>query len=263
MEIDNIYNMDCLEGMKQIPDGTIDCVITSPPYDDLRQYGGVADGWTFDKFKAIADQLVRVLRDGGICVWVIKDGTNKGFETLSSFKQAIYFDEIGLRLYDTMIWEKQSAPNPTSNRYYDVFEYMFIFSKDKPTTLNFICDHKNISVGKAEQKDSDTSNPESRRKREGVRICPEYSRRTNIWQIAVGQNTTGHPAVYPYKLALDHIRTWTNEQDVVLDPFMGSGTTAIACHRSKRHWIGFELNKEYFDKAVRRIKAEQAQLTLF
>ena len=252
--------MDCLEGMKQIPDGTIDCVITSPPYDDLRQYGGVADGWTFDKFKAIADQLMRVLRDGGICVWVIKDGTNEGFETLSSFKQAIYFDEIGLRLYDTMIWEKQSAPNPTSNRYYDVFEYMFIFSKGKPKTMNFICDHLNISAGKISQKDSDTSNPERRRQREGVRICPEYSRRTNIWQIAVGQNETDHPAIFPEILVRDHINSWSNEGDVVLDPFMGSGTTAKVARALGRHYIGFEISAEYCD--IIRQRLEQTK-TLF
>ena len=263
IELDRIYNMDCLEGMKAIPDGTIDLVVTSPPYDNLREYGGIAEGWSFDKFKAIADQLARITKEGGVVVWVIKDGVEEGFETLSSFKQALYFDKIGLHMYDTMIWEKQSSPNPTSGRYYDVFEYMFIFSKGKPKALNFICDHKNISAGKASQKDSDTSNPESRRQREGKRICPEYSRRTNIWQIAVGQNTTGHPAVYPLSLARAHVYSWSNEGDVVLDPFMGSGTTAIACIKERRHFIGFELNKEYFDKAQRRIDNERRQLTLF
>ena len=263
MEIDRIYNCDCLEGMKQIPDGCVDAIITSPPYDNLRKYGDVGEEWTFDKFKAIANQLLRVLKDGGVCVWVVKDGTDGGFETLSSFKQAIYFDEIGLHLYDTMIWEKQSSPNPTTGRYYDVFEYMFVFSKGKPSTMNFICDHKNLSAGKVSAKDSDSSNPERRRSREGVRVCPEYSRRPNIWQIAVGQNKTGHPAVFPYKLAQDHLRTWTNEGDTVLEPFLGSGTTAIACIKEKRHFIGFELNKEYYDKACKRIQAEQSQLKLF
>ena len=86
MEIDKIYNMDCLEGMKQIPEGTIDLTVTSPPYDNLREYGGIAEEWSFDKFKAIADELARITKEGGVVVWVIKDGVEEGFETLSSFK---------------------------------------------------------------------------------------------------------------------------------------------------------------------------------
>ena len=255
IELDNIYNMDCLDGMKQIASDSVDLTVTSPPYDNLRTY----NGYCFD-FENIAKELYRVTKQGGVVVWVVKDGVTDGFESLTSFRQAIGFDNVGLKLYDTMIWEKQSAPNPTTGRYYDVFEYMFIFSKGKPKTMNFICDHLNISAGKISPKDSDTSNPERRRQREGVRICPEYSRRTNIWQIAVGQNETDHPAIFPEILVRDHINSWSNEGDIVLDPFMGSGTTAKVARALNRHYIGFEISAEYCD--IIRKRLEQTK-TLF
>ena len=263
MEIDKIYNIDCLEGMKQIPDGSIDAVVTSPPYDNLRSYGGVGEGWNFETFKAIAAELTRILKDGGVIVWIVADGTINGSETGTSFKQALYFMECGLSLYDTMIWEKPAAPSPTEGRYYDVFEYMFVFCKGKkPNALNFINDRKNIIVGAVYEKET-RSCAEDRKATGKRQAVPEYSRRFNVWVVPNTVNTTGHPAVFPMKLARGHVHSWTNESDLVLDPFIGSGTTAVACIKEKRHFIGFELNKEYYDKACQRIDAEQRQLTLF
>lgn len=258
MEIDKIYNEDCIETMKRMPDNFIDLTVTSPPYDNLRTY----NGYCFD-FENVAKQLYRVTKEGGVVVWVVGDATVDGSETLTSFKQALYFKEVGFNVHDTMIWEKQSSPNPTTGRYYDVFEYMFVFSKGKPSTMNFICDHKNLSAGKASAKDSDSSNPERRRSREGVRICPEYSRRPNIWQIAVGQNKTGHPAVFPEALAADHIRSWSNEGDLVYDCFMGSGTTAKMALTLNRHYIGSEISEEYCKIIDKRLLPLRTQYKLF
>lgn len=262
IEIDKIYNEDCLEGMKRIDDASVDCVVTSPPYDNLRKYGGVAEGWNFDKFKAIAQQIARVLKQGGVCVWVVSDGVVNGSETGTSFRQALYFMECGLTLYDTMIWEKPSPQAPTEGRYYDVFEYMFIICKGKkPASLNFICDHKNVSAGTVSTRET-RSCAEDRKPTDKKRVEKDYSRRFNVWQISRDNGGTGHPAVFPFRLAHDHILSWSEVGGVVLDPFLGSGTTAIACLKEKRHFLGFELNKEYFDIAQRRIALERSQPAL-
>ena len=172
-------------------------------------------------------------------------------------------EECGLRLYDTMIWQK-TARIPTEGRYYNIFEYMFVFSKGKPKALNFICDHKNVSAGSIRKKDK-CINKGHNEKTDGVIVTGEFSRRENIWKIHIGANkdTRGHPAPFPYILARDHIVSWSNENDIVLDPFVGSGTTAIACIKEHRHFIGMELNKEYFDIAEDRIKKELSNPSLF
>lgn len=266
MEIDNIYNMDCLEGMRQLDADSIDLVVTSPPYDNLRSYKGVNDGWNFDKFRQIAQQIARVLKQGGVCVWVVGDATVNGSESGSSFRQALYFkDECGLQLYDTMLYMKANPIPQTQRRYEQVFEYMFVLSKGKPTTFNPITE-KCVRAGKPQQWGRSINTDERTAKHlraDDVRITRETKIHGNSFTYAIGGNPTGHPAVFPEKLALDQVYSWSNEGDVVIDPFMGSGTTAIACIKECRHFIGFELSKEYFDKAVKRIKAEQAQLTLF
>ena len=262
IELDRIYNMDCLEGMKAIPDGTIDAVITSPPYDNLRTYGCVGEGWNFETFKAIATELTRILKDGGIIVWNVNDQTENGSKTGNSFRQCLFFMDAGLNLNDTMIWRKTNPmPQVRQPRYASCFEYMFVFSKGKPKTFNPIM--RKTKCG-GQNYDSTCKNMGGEHGRtEKHLIINDEAVDYNIWDIAIAQNKTGHPAVFPYELADRHVRSWTNEQDLVLDPFMGSGTTAIACIKEHRHFIGFELSKEYFDKAVKRIKAEQAQLTLF
>lgn len=260
IELDKIYNMDCLEGMRQMESESVDLVVTSPPYDNLRKYGGVADGWNFDKFKAIAQQIARVLKQRGVCVWVVSDGVVNGSETGTSFRQALYFMELGLTLYDTMIWEKPSPQAPTEGRYYDVFEYMFIICKGKkPASLNFICDHKNVSAGTVSTRET-RSCAEDRKPTDKKRVVKDYSRRFNVWQISRGNGGTGHPAVFPEQLAADHIKSWSNEGDIVLDPFMGSGTTAKVARALGRHYIGFEISAEYCE--IIRKRLEQTK-TLF
>ena len=270
IELNKIYNEDCLEGMKRIPDGSVDLVVTSPPYDNLRTYGHLKGGFTFEMFKPIAKELSRILKEGGVIVWNVNDETIKGSETCTSFRQVLFFkDECGLNLHDTMIFKKTNPiPQIYRKRYNNEFEYMFVFSKGTVKTHNPIkvpCLHaglqlkgttyKNFSVG--EQTRTKLANPVKEEKIKG-----------NIWEYVVGkkqidQEAKKHPAPFPFELARDHIVSWSNENDIVLDPFMGSGTTAIAAIREKRNFIGFELNKEYYDMACKRIELELSQPTIF
>ena len=129
---------NCVEIMKEWENNIIDLTITSPPYDNLRDY----KGYVFD-FENIAKQLYRVTKSGGVVVWIVGDATIKGSETGTSFRQALYFKEIGFNLHDTMIYSKAGFQYPATNRYHQTFEYMFIFSKGKPKTFNPIKDRKN------------------------------------------------------------------------------------------------------------------------
>jgi len=237
----NIYTEDCLVTMARMEDGFIDLVVTSPPYDNLRKY----NGYDFD-FESIAKELYRVIKDGGVLVWVVGDATHKGSESGTSFKQALFFKEIGFRLHDTMIYEKNSASYPAhrkSTRYTQIFEYMFVFCKDGIKTHNLICDKKNKWAGYKDFSGK-LKNP-----------VPEFSPRNNIWKYTTSFNDkTNHPAVFPEELAQDHILTWSNEGDLVYDPFMGSGTTAKMSILNNRNWIGSEISSEYCEIANKRIE---------
>ena len=263
IELNRIYNEDCLEGMERIGDSSIDLVVTSPPYDNLRTYGNDIDKtWGEHIWKPILKELYRVIKNGGVVVWIVGDATIKGSETGTSFRQALYAMACGFNLHDTMIWEKIS-PFSNSNRYIPNFEYMFILSKGTPKTANIIEDRKNKYAGIAVHG--------TRRNKVGVlsnisesenkKVIKEYGARFNTWNISGDTiNKTGHPAVFPKRLAYDHVITWSNEKDLILDPFMGSGTTAIACIDSNRNFIGFELNKEYYNIATRRIEENKMKL---
>lgn len=252
MELNKIYLGDSTKLLEQLDDNSIDLIITSPPYDDLRKYGDVGDGWNAEKFRGIANQLPRVLKEGGVLVWIVNDKTNKGTETGTSFRQALYFMDNGLNLNDTMIWEKTNPmPQVKQPRYNQVFEYMFIFSKGTPKTFNPL-----MVPCKCAGQDYDSTcknmGGENGRTEKHFKINKEKVK-SNIWEIAVAQNKTIHPAVFPIQLAIDHIKSWSNEGDVVLDPFIGSGTTALAAKQLNRKFIGFELNEEYFNLANQRI----------
>jgi len=249
-----LYNDDCLKVLPTLPNNSIDLIITSPPYDNIRDYNN-SSSWNFDTFKNIANKLQKVLKDSGIIVWIVNDATINGSETGTSFKQALYFKEIGLNIHDTMIWEKETSPFQHNNRYINVFEYMFILSKGKPKTTNLIKDRKNKYGGTkihGTQREKDGNvKPLSRN---GLKIN-EYGNRLNVWKInSEKANKTNHPAVFPLQLVLDHIKTWSNENDTVLDCFMGSGTTGIACKNLNRKFIGIEIDKSYFDIAKQRIE---------
>lgn len=247
---------DCFEKMKDLRDNSVDLTVTSPPYDNLRNYGGIIDEWSFEKFQGIAKELYRITKDGGVVVWVVGDATIKGSETGSSFRQALYFKECGFNLHDTMIWTKNAIPyDPKCNRYWQGFEYMFVLSKGKPKTCNYLTEPCKLA-GKPKtndygQKRIDGTNREDRR--DDNRVIKETKVKTNVWHFAPDGQKTNHPAVFPRQLALDHILSWSNEGDVVFDPFTGSGTTGIMAILNDRNFIGIELNEEYFKIAKERI----------
>ena len=268
MGIDKIYQGDCLEVLKTFEDNSIDLTVTSPPYDNLRTYGGVIDGWSFEKFQGIAKELYRVTKEGGVVVWVVADATIKGSETGTSFKQALYFMECGFNLHDTMIWQKASYVPLTHNRYEQEFEYMFVFSKGKPKTFNPIkvkCKY----AGTTTWGDSSFHKTnESGLIKVGKKVINDTKIKGNVFLYDTAKASRkgeygGHPAPFPKALANDHILSWSNEGDIVLDPFMGSGTTGIVANKLGRHYVGIELNPEYVEMAERRIGLEKSQLKLF
>lgn len=249
--LNKIHNMDCVEGMRMLPDNSVDLTVTSPPYDDLRKYNGFE--WDFE---ATARELYRITKQGGVVVWIVNDSTIKGSETGTSFKQALFLKECGFNLHDTMIWTKNAIPyDPKCNRYWQAFEYMFVFSKGKPK-CNYLTEPCKLA-GKAKTNDygQKRENGSIRSDRwNAERKIKDTKVKTNVWYFAPNNKKTGHPAVFPLQLAKDHIFSWSNEGDVVLDPFMGSGTTAIAALTLNRNYIGFEISKEYCDIANERIE---------
>lgn len=239
---------DAAERLKEFEENSVDLVVTSPPYDNLRSYNGVGDTWNHDKFKTIAKELVRVMKPGGVIVWVVNDKTEKGSKTGTSFRQALYFMELGLNLNDTMIWRKTNPmPVVKQPRYNPVFEYMFVFSKGRPNTFNPLMEPCKCA-GQVYDSTCKNMGGENGRTHKTFNINKEKVM-GNIWEIAVAQNKDSgkHPAVFPIEIPLRHIKSWTNEGDIVLDPFMGSGTTALAALQLNRKFIGIEMNEEYYN----------------
>ena len=255
----NLILGDCLEKMAEIPDGSVDLTVTSPPYDNLRSYNGCE--WNGDIWRGVIENLYRVTADGGVVVWIVGDATIKGSETGTSFRQALWAMDCGFNLHDTMIWEKSACRFPETNRYYPIFEYMFIWSKGKPKSSNLICDRKNKYAGTAVHgtvREKDDSLRQTSALRLGIdRKIKEYGVRFNVWKLNEEKNSKdfGHPAMFPKQIAMDHIISWSNEGDIVLDPFMGSGTTGVACKNLNRDFIGIELDPGYFEIAKQRIEA--------
>ena len=248
MELNKIYNMDCIQGMQQLDDNSIDLTVTSPPYDNLRTY----EGFEWD-FEGVAKELYRVTKDGGVVVWIVNDATINGNETLTSFKQALYFQSIGFNVHDTMIWHKPGCFNFGSNKCYkQSFEYMFVFSKGSPKSINFIRDVPAKCGGQLINGIKHNTDGTKKVTKDSV-VLDEYKKRENVWAINPATVNNGHPAVFPESLAQDHILSWSNPGDVVLDPFMGSGTTAKMALLNDRKFVGFELSEKYHKIAEQRI----------
>jgi len=249
--------------MDSIPDGSVDLVVTSPPYDNLRTYNGTLD-WGGRVWKPVIQELFRVIKQGGVVVWVVGDATFKGSETGTSFKQALYFMECGFNLHDTMIYQKDNPPPVGgSNRYYQHFEYMFVFSKGQIRAFNPI---KTVRRNKWEDKRTErfkvfTRNKDGDFEKKKVSLCGDV-KIGNIWKYVVSggsltKDKINHPAMFAEKLAEDHILSWSNEGDTVLDPFMGSGTTGKMAVLNKRAFIGIEKDAGYFEIARNRIASTQ------
>jgi site-specific DNA-methyltransferase (adenine-specific) len=254
LELNKIYNIDCVLGMKQLDSNSIDLVVTSPPYDNLRKY----DGFEFD-YKKTINELYRVIKDGGVIVWVVGDSTIDGSETGSSFIQALYFKEIGFNLHDTMIYQKINYVPLTHNRYEQSFEYMFVFSKGKPKTFNPImipCKNagKIEMYGLARRGHIDGNQAMRSKEETTYKETKSEKIHPNIFSYSCGSVRTGHPAPFPDDLAKDMIKSWSNKYDLILDPFIGSGTTACQCIETKRNYIGFEISENYCKICEQRIK---------
>lgn len=252
MQLDTIITGDSAEVLKTFPDACIDLIVTSPPYDNLRTY----KGFTFD-FETIAKQLYRVTKTGGVVVWVVGDATVKGSETGTSFRQALYFMQCGFNLHDTMIYRKINPIPLTHNRYEQEFEYMFVFSKGKPKATNIQrVETKNCGKSVSRKRTSREYQNDSVRFRDEITVIKTTKQKGNIWEYSIGSkydNSNTHPAIFPEALAHDHIISWSNEGDTVLDCFCGSGTTPKMAKLSNRHYIGIETSAEYVSIANQRI----------
>jgi DNA modification methylase len=256
MEINRIYNENCLETMAKMPSNFVDMVLTSPPYDDLRNY----EGYEFD-FQPIAKELFRIVKENGIVIWVVGDKTENGTETGTSFKQALYFKEIGFNLHDTMLYYKNNPMPTTGNRYHQHFEYMFAFSKGSPKIFNPL---KEITKyrGLANMKNRGKNGSLDYEKVERT----EEKKVGNVFFYSIGGGISTkdkvayqHPAIFPEQLAYDQIYTWTNENDLVYDCFMGSGTTAKVAQMMNRNWLGSEISQEYVIIAEQRLNYMKEQ----
>lgn len=255
MEINTIKQGDAVELMKRLPDNFIDLTVTSPPYDNLRTY----KGFNFD-FESMAKELFRITKNGGIVVWVVGDSTIKGSETGTSFKQALYFKEIGFNIHDTMIYLKETMAFPDKKRYFNKFEYMFVLSKGFPKSINLIKDRKNKWAGTLTHGTKRESNGHLTRRKQYV--MAEYGVRWNTWEYSTGLNCSTkdkiafkHPAIFPEKLAEDHIISWSNKGDLVFDPMAGSGTTLKMAKLNNRNYLGFEISEEYCDIIKQRMNS--------
>ena len=245
-ELNRVICGDCAEVMAGWEDEIIDLTVTSPPYDNLRYY----EGYHFD-FEAIAKQLFRATKKGGVVVWVVGDATVNGSETGTSFRQALYFMELGFNLHDTMIWTKDGGGNIGSHKCYTQnFEYMFVLSKGFPSATNLIRDKKNLSAGK-DKSGVGRRTANGIHKIEKRKISAEFSKRNNYWYMPPERGE--HPAVFPEALARDHIESWSNPGDLVLDPMCGSGTTLKMAKQSGRDWIGIDTSEKYCKLSEKRI----------
>ena len=253
-KLDGVYCGDSAVLLRGLQDVCIDLTVTSPPYDDLRTY----DGFTFD-FETIARELFRVTKPGGVVVWVVGDGTVNGSESGESFRQALFFKEVGFKLHDTMIYEKSGFAFPESNRYYQVFEFMFVFAKEGKMTTNLLVDRENRFKerwGRWTQRGRDGSLKDVDKTYKGK----SHGVRFNVWRYVQGYGygtadgfAYEHPAMFPEELARDHILSWSNVGDVVLDPFAGAGTTLKMAKSLGRHYIGFEISERFCKLARRRV----------
>lgn len=265
MELDRIYQSDSVEFLSSIPSDFADCILTSPPYDGLRTY----EGCEWDCSGTIREAY-RVLKPGGVVVWVVSDMTKNGSETGTSFRQALAFMDAGFLLHDTMIYMKDNPP-PVGGpkRYYQSFEYMFIFSKGAPKTFNAITEPRR---NKWNDKRTVRYRPVVRNKagvftKKEIEINQGEVKLQNVWSYTVSGGSVSedryaheHPAIFPEALARDHVITWTNPGDIIIDPFSGSGTTAKMALRYGRHFLCCDTSSTYCDLSRRRIADEWARL---
>lgn len=258
LELNKIYCWDCLEIMKWMEDNSIDLTVTSPPYDNLRTYN-----WFTLDFEWIAKELYRITKDWWVVVWVVWDATIKGSETWTSFRQALYFKDIWFNIHDTMIWEKTTpVPQFKTKRYTQAFEYMFVFSKWSTNTCNYLEEQCKTAGNKKNRNNKWAFSMQSADKpRDEITVTKDTKILNNVWKYPVWwHKDLGHPAIFPEKLAEDHIISWSNEWDIVFDPFMWSWTTAKMAKLNNRNYIWCEISQEYVDIANKRLETTTVSL---
>ena len=264
LEINKTHLMSNIDGTAEMEPESVDLVVTSPPYDNLRDYND-SSSWNWETFTKVADGLIRVLKPGGIIAWNVGDAivplhgkkkANGTSRTGTSFKQCLYFMENGLNFHDHIIYEKPAArfgASAAGIRYSDVFEYVFILTKGRPEHVKVIADKPNKGFGTTFTKDGGR-NKDGTRNRDAAKTkiaVKEFGVRHNIWRINNSFGAQGnkraheHPALMPAQLASDLIKSYSFEGDLVLDPFMGSGTTARMAYQQGRNFIGFEIDETY------------------
>lgn len=261
IKLNQIYHSDCIELMNLMDSEIIDLTITSPPYDNLRHY----KGFTFD-FENIAKGLYRITKQGGIVVWIVGDKINNGNKSLTSFKQALFFQEYGFNVHDVMIYKKKNTPFMRSNAYTNCYEFMFVFSKGKPNTFNPLTE-KTVRQGfemVVHNKGADAVN------KKVLKELKADKTRTNIWEYAVGlhgstsdKEAFKHPAIFPEKLAEEHILSWSKLGDIIFDPMCGSGTTCKMAKKHQRNYIGCDISEDYVAIARKRVEHYKVTLNLF
>lgn len=256
MHAESLVCCDCVEGMRALPPASVPLTVTSPPYDDLRDYG--AHTWDFEKFMLVASQLWRVTMPGGALCWVVGDQIRDGGQTGSSFRQALYLKGLGFRLHNTLVIEKQLARGISKVRYGVAPEFVFVFSKGRPRSINLIRDKANKFGGQLMRfstrgRDGTTSDTEKA-------LIRPFGVRGNVWRYTTGSRVTAkeryafqHPALMPEKLAKDLIVSWSKPGDLVLDPFGGAGTTAKMALLNHRRYLSIEAHAPYHGLAVRRL----------
>lgn len=251
IKLNSVYHADCVELMKRMQENYIDLTVTSPPYDNLRDY----QGFNFE-FPLIAKELYRVTKQGGIVVWVVGDKITKGNRSLTSFRQALYFQDVGFNVHDVMIYRKKNTPFMRSNAYTNCYEFMFVFSKGAPNIFNPL---KTKTARQGLEMLPFNKKSDGVNKKSLGELKPEKTL-TNVWEYAVGLHGSTsdkiafkHPAVFPEKLAEDHILTWTNQGDLVFDPMVGSGTTAKMALKNSRNYIVCDISADYVELTKQRL----------
>ncbi len=248
---------DAAEVLSSWEEPCIDLTVTSPPYDNLRNY----NGYKFDA-GAMLSAIFKVTKQGGVCVWVVGEKINGG-RSLTSFDHAFMGRDVGWTVHDVMIYQKKNTPFMRSNGYTNCYELMIVFSNGKPKTFNRLMEPtrrngwETAVFGKG---------PDAVNRKRPVELKTEKTR-NNIWQYAVGLGGTTsdkiafqHPAVFPERLAEDHILSWSNPGDMVLDPMCGSGTTCKMAEMNGRKWVGIDMSPEYIDIARQRIPEQETLL---
>jgi site-specific DNA-methyltransferase (adenine-specific) len=258
--INQILCTDCVAGMQQLPDCCIPLTVTSPPYDDLRTYGG----HTFD-FEAVAGELWRITMNGGIVVWVVGEQVKKGTETGTAARQKLHFMDLGFRC-STMIMVTSRVRFPQRGRYPSVFDYAFVLTKGRPRHFHAICDKKNKYVGeKFRWKLRERDGRIVKREHCHDKYVGVFGSRMNVWFYHVGYMKTttdkdayGHPALMPEKMAEDFIISFSRPGDLILDPFSGAGTTSKMAMLNGRRYLGMEICENYASDSRKRLeKARQ------